>query len=153
MTSIIRCSIAILENCLIFLARPSYYRSLLSRALGRHFLLRVRDPTIWISKGPKQNLKGLSIEIHYQFSNFGRYIGPSGKISEGPPLDFQGPGALTSGPPRARDHFSEMLKVTHNSEKLFPELCKNWSIHWLMMDVKTGPLDWKRFSEIFMECS
>ena len=56
-----------------------------------------RALTIWISKGPKQNLKGPSIEIHYQFSNFGGFIGPSGKISQAP-LDFQGPGALTSGP-------------------------------------------------------
>ena len=33
----------------------------MSRALSKHFLLRA--PTIWISKGPKQNLKGPSIEM------------------------------------------------------------------------------------------
>ena len=48
-------------------------------------------PTIWISKGPKQNLKGPSIEIHYQFSNFWGSIGPSGKISQGPHWIFRGP--------------------------------------------------------------
>ena len=41
------------------------YSLYICRALGRHFLLRVRAPTIWISKGHKQNLKGPSIEIHY----------------------------------------------------------------------------------------
>ena len=55
-------------------------------------------PTIWISKGPKQNLKGPSIEIHYQFSNFGGSIGPPGKISQGPHWIFRGPGPLPPGP-------------------------------------------------------
>ena len=57
-----------------------------------------RAPTIWISMGPKQNLKGPSIEIHYQFSNFGRSIGPLGKISQGPHWIFRGPGPLPPGP-------------------------------------------------------
>ena len=57
-----------------------------------------RAPTIWISKGPKQNLKGPSIEIHYQFSNFGGSIGPSGKISQGPHWILRGPGPLPPGP-------------------------------------------------------
>ena len=34
-------------------------------------------------EGPKQNLKGPSIEIHYQFSNFGRSIEPSIKFHKG----------------------------------------------------------------------
>ena len=55
-------------------------------------------PTIWISKGPKQNLKGPSIEIYYQFSNFGGSIGPSGKILQGHHWIFRGPGPLPPGP-------------------------------------------------------
>ena len=47
-------------------------------------------PTIWISKGPKQNLKGPSIEIHYQFSNLGGPLGPQAKFHSGAPL-VQGP--------------------------------------------------------------
>ena len=34
--------------------------------------------------GPKQNLKGPSIEIHYQFSNFGGPLGPQAKFHKGP---------------------------------------------------------------------
>ena len=54
-------------------------------------------PTIWIFKGPKQNLKGLSIEIHYQFSNFWGSIGPSGKISHGPHWILRGRGPYLPG--------------------------------------------------------
>ena len=68
------------------------------RVLGKHFLLRVGAPTIGISKGPKQNLMGASIQIHYQFSNFEGSIGPSGKISQGPHWIFRGPGPLPPGP-------------------------------------------------------
>ena len=60
-------------------------------------------PTIWISKGPKQNLKGPSIEIHYRFSNSGGSIGPSGKIWQGPHWIFRGSGPLPTDrtpPPR-----------------------------------------------------
>ena len=46
-------------------------------------------PTIWISKGPKQNLKGPSIEIHYQFSNLGGPLGPQTKFHKGP-IGFSG---------------------------------------------------------------
>ena len=67
-------------------------------ALGRHFCWGSWAPTIWIPKGPKQNLKGPSIEIHYQFSNFREAIGPSGKISQGPRWIFRGPGPLPAGP-------------------------------------------------------
>ena len=49
-------------------------------------------------KDPKQNLKGPSIEIHYQFSSFGGSIGPSGKISQGPHWIFRGLGPLPPGP-------------------------------------------------------
>ena len=41
-------------------------------------------PPSEFSKGPKQNLKGLSIEIHYQFSNFGGPLGPQAKFHMGP---------------------------------------------------------------------
>ena len=68
------------------------------RVLGRHFCWGSGAPTIWISKGPRQNLKGTSIEIHYQFSNFGGSIGPSGKISQGPHWIFRGPWPLPPGP-------------------------------------------------------
>ena len=68
-------------------------------------------PTIWISKGPKQNLKGPSIEIHYQFSNFGGSIGPPGKISQGPHWIFRGPGPLPPGPPSALE-MAETLQIT-----------------------------------------
>ena len=56
-------------------------------------------PTTWISKAPKQNLKGPSTEIQHQFSNFWGSIGPSGKISQGPHWIFRGPGPFTSSPP------------------------------------------------------
>ena len=68
------------------------------RALGRHFCWGSGAPTIWISKGPRQNLKGPSIEIYFQFSNFWGSIGPSGKISQGPHWIFRGPGPLPPGP-------------------------------------------------------
>ena len=71
------------------------------RALGRHFCQGSRDPTIWISKVPKQNLKGPSIEIHYQFSNYGGSIWALRQNFKRVPLDFQGLWALTSGPTRA----------------------------------------------------
>ena len=63
-------------------------------------------PTIWISKGPKQNLKGPSIEIqlHYQFSNFRRSIGPSSKISQGPHWIFRGPGPYLRAPESPGEH-------------------------------------------------
>ena len=54
------------------------------RALGRHFLLRVRGPYHLNFQGPEQNLKSPSIEIHYQFANFGRSIGPQAKFHKGP---------------------------------------------------------------------
>ena len=54
------------------------------RALGRHLCWGSGAPTIWISKGPKQNLKGTSIEIHYQFSNFCGPLGPQAKFHKGP---------------------------------------------------------------------
>ena len=57
-------------------------------------------PAIWISKGPTQNLKDPSIEIHYQFSNFAGSIALKENFTR-VPLDFQGPRALTSGPHRA----------------------------------------------------
>ena len=66
-------------------------------------------PTIWISKGFRQNLKGPSIEKHYQFSNFsgvgGWGVGVYWALRQNftkAPLDFQGPRALTSWPPRAQ---------------------------------------------------
>ena len=55
-------------------------------------------PTIWISRGPKQNLKGPSIEIYYQFSNFGGPLGPQAKILQGPHWIFRSPGPLPPGP-------------------------------------------------------
>ena len=62
------------------------------------FCWESRALTIWISKGPKQNLKGPSIEIHHQFSNFLGSIGPSGKISQGPHWIFRGPGPYLRAP-------------------------------------------------------
>ena len=56
-------------------------------------------PSIWISKGPKQNLKAPSIEIHSTNSPiFEGSIGPSNKILQGPHWIFRGPRALTSLP-------------------------------------------------------
>ena len=48
--------------------------------------------TILILKVPEQILAGPIIEIHYQFSNLGGSIGPSGKISQawGPYWIFRG---------------------------------------------------------------
>ena len=46
-------------------------------------------PTIWISKGPQQNLEGPFIEIHYQLSNFGGPLGPQAKFHKGP-IGFSG---------------------------------------------------------------
>ena len=46
-------------------------------------------PTIWISKGPQQNLMGPFIEIHYQLSNFGGPLGPQAKFHKGP-IGFSG---------------------------------------------------------------
>ena len=57
-----------------------------------------RASNIGISKGPKQNLKGSCIEIHYRFSNFGWSIGPSGKISQGPHCIFRGSGPYIRAP-------------------------------------------------------
>ena len=45
---------------------------------------------MWSSKGPQQILEGPSIEIHYPISNFGGFIGPSGKFYKGP-NGFSGP--------------------------------------------------------------
>ena len=35
---------------------------------------------MWISKGPKQILEGLSIEIYYKFYKFGGLLGPQVKF-------------------------------------------------------------------------
>ena len=70
----------------------------LIRALGRHFLLRVQGPHHLNFQGPLPNMKGPSIEIHHQFSNFGGSIWLSGKISQGPHWIFKGPGPLPPGP-------------------------------------------------------
>ena len=60
----------------------------------------VEVPTIWISKGPKQTILFCP-------------LGPQAKFQRGP-LDFQGPRAFTSGPPRALTTFnmntSELIK-------------------------------------------
>ena len=71
------------------------------RALGRHFCWGSGAPTIWISKGPKQNLKGTSIEIHYQFSNFWSPLGPQAKFHKGPIgfLGARGPSLGLPPPP------------------------------------------------------
>ena len=67
------------------------------RALGRHFCWGSGAPTIWISKGLKQSLKGTSLEIHYQFSNFWGPLGPQTKFHKGPWI-FRGPWPLSPGP-------------------------------------------------------
>ena len=70
-------------------------------------------PNISISNGPKQNLEGPSIEIHYQFSNFGGSIGPSGKISQGPHGIFRGPVSL---PPGAREPCKNIFDVCNTPQ-------------------------------------
>ena len=66
----------------------------LTRASVDIFFWGSRAPAIWISKGPKQNLKGPSNWIHYLFFNFGGPIGLSGKISQGLHWIFRGVGPL-----------------------------------------------------------
>ena len=81
-------------SCFALLQSCYYWISVFSESCDRPLSVDIfcwgsRAPTIWTSKGPKQNLKDPSIEIHHQFSNFGCSIGPSGKFHKGP-IGFSG---------------------------------------------------------------
>ena len=79
-------------------------------------------PTIWLSKGPKQNLKGPYIEIDAISPKFFGSIGPSSKISQGLHWIFRGPGRLPPGPRKPW--------VTHSNNSYFRHqawMCLNTS--------------------------
>ena len=67
----------------------------------RHFCWGSVAFTMWIFKCPKQILEGSSIEMNSIFSHFGEVYWALRWISTRALLDFQVPGALSSGPPRA----------------------------------------------------
>ena len=119
-------------------------------------------PTIWISKGPKQNLKGPSIETHHQFFilffflllitfnfiylflfiYFSFFFLGGGGLKQNftrAPLDFQGPIALTSSPGwRCPLKWRWVPPPIENIIKLWrtrkPVLWKNWN-EWKMVFV------------------
>ena len=76
------------------------------RALSRHFLLRVRDSHQLNFQGPQQKFEG---SLHWNTLPILQFLGVHWDLSKNftrAPLDFQGPGALTLGLPRALEIYS-----------------------------------------------